>query len=319
MKKVAIIDDYLENALSYADWSVLANECEITVFSDHMNDPEELSQRLVPFDIVCCQRERTIFNRRILESLPNLKLLCSTAPRNAAIDLKTASELGIVVCGTGVPKRDMATAELTWGLILGLTRNIPKEDASIRKGRWQAAMGRDLKGLTLGVVGPGRLGGAVATIALALGMRVVAWSQNLTDQRCMELGIERVEKQTLFSESDVVTVHLVLSERSRLLIGLKEFSLMKGDAIFINTARGPIVDEVALTEALLEGSIGGAGLDVFSQEPLPIDHPLRATPNTLLTSHIGYATRDTFDIFFKHTVENIRSFLDGSPIRVMKV
>ncbi|MDA0369454.1 MAG: D-2-hydroxyacid dehydrogenase family protein [Proteobacteria bacterium] len=317
MPKIAIIDDYVGNVLSYADWSQLPADCSLQVYQAHADGPDALVTRLAPYDIVCCMRERTVFDRAVLARLPNLKLLCSTAAYNAAIDVQAAADLGIKVCGTGAPDPGFATAELTWALILGLTRQVHVEDANMRAARWQTTMGRDLKYLTLGVIGLGRLGTPVARVGAAFGMNVIAWSPNMTEARAREAGASLVTKDILLAQSDVVTVHMALSERTRDLLGADDLRKMKKDAILVNTSRGPLINEAALVQALKENWIAGAALDVFDQEPLPGAHPLRRLPNTLLTPHIGYSTEATYKVFIPETVENIVAFLAGKPIRVM--
>jgi phosphoglycerate dehydrogenase-like enzyme len=317
MPRIAIIDDYAGNVLDYADWSQLPADCPVTVYGTHAENADALVARLAPYEIVCCMRERTQFDRAVLERLPNLKLLCSTAPTNAAIDVQAAQDLSIKVCGTGVPDPGLATAEVTWALILGLTRHIHVEDANMRAARWQTTMGRDLKYLTLGVIGLGRLGTPVARVGAAFGMNVIAWSPNMTEGRAAEAGATLVTKEALLAQSDVVTVHMVLSDRSRDLLGADDLRQMKKDAILVNTSRGPLINEAALIQALKEGWIGGAALDVYDQEPLPGDHPLRRAPNTLVTPHIGYATEATYKVFIPDTLENVQAYLAGAPIRVM--
>lgn len=317
MPKIAIIDDYVGNVRDYADWAQLPDDCAVTVYGSHADNADALVARLEPYDIVCCMRERTRFDRAVLERLPNLKLLCSTAPTNAAIDVQAAQDLGIKVCGTGVPDPGLATSEVTWALILGLTHHIHVEDANMRAARWQTTMGRDLKYLTLGVIGLGRLGTPVARVGAAFGMNVFAWSPNMTQARAAEAGATLVGKEELLAQSDVVTLHMVLSDKTRDLLDADDLRRMKKDAILVNTSRGPLINEAALVQALEEGWIGGAALDVYDQEPLPGDHPLRRAPNTLLTPHIGYATQATYQVFIPDTVENILAYLAGKPIRVM--
>ena len=298
-----------------ADWSSLPSDVDVVVFDDHLYDEDRIAERLRPFDIVVAMRERTPFPRTLLQRLPKLKLLVTTGMRNASIDIAAASDHGVTVCGTdGLP---YPTAELTWALILALARKVPTEDAATRAGAWQVTMGEGLQGKTLGVVGLGRLGSQVATVGVAFGMRVVAWSQNLTHGRASQFDTELVSKDELLSSSDFVTIHLVLSERTRGLIGRRELSLMKPSSYLINTSRGPIVDETALIEALSSSNIAGAGLDVFDVEPLPPDHPLRTLPNTVLTPHMGYVTVETYRIFYGDAVEDISAFLDGCPVRVL--
>ncbi|MBI3757108.1 MAG: D-2-hydroxyacid dehydrogenase family protein [Deltaproteobacteria bacterium] len=315
MARVAILDDYQNVALQMSDWSTLPKDVEVRVFQDHLKDEDSLVGRLKDFDIVMAMRERTPFQRSLFERLPNLKLLTTTGMRNAAIDMQAASDHGVTVCGTGGV--GYPTAELTWGLILALLRHIHREDRAIRGGRWQISMGIDLNGKTLGVIGLGNLGSQVATVGKAFQMNVIAWSQNLTAERAASLGAKLVSKDELLSQSDVVTIHLVLSERTQGLLGARELGLMKSSAYLINTSRGPIVDEEALAEALQHKKIAGAGLDVFGDEPLPLDHPLRHLENTIITPHIGYVTENTYKIFFDQTVENIKAFLDGTAIRVI--
>ena len=315
MSKVAVLDDYQEVALDMADWSSLPADAAVDVFSDHLSEVDDVASRLEPYDVVVAMRERTPFPRSLLERLPNLRLLVTTGMRNASIDVAAARDNGVTVCGTdGVP---YSTAELTWALILALLRKIPTEDRAIRQGDWQVTMGEGLHSKTLGVVGLGRLGSQVATVGGAFGMNVVAWSQNLTAERAAHFGATLVTRDELLSESDVVTIHLVLSGRTRGLIGAEELSLMKPSAYVVNTSRGPIVDEEALIDALRTGTIAGAGLDVFDIEPLPADHPLRSLPNTVVTPHMGYVTAETYRVFYRDAVEDIRLFLAGSPTRVI--
>ena len=315
MTKVAVLDDYQNVAHDMADWSSLPEGVSIDVFQDHLSDEDDVATRLAPYDVVVAMRERTPFQRSLLERLPNLRLLVTTGMRNASIDVAAANDHGITVCGTdGVP---YATAELTWGLILALLRKIPTEDRATREGRWQVTVGEGLHGKTLGVVGLGRLGSQVATVGAAFGMNLVAWSQNLTAERAAEFGATLVTRDELLSTSDIVTTHLVLSDRTRGLFGADELSSMKPSAYLVNTSRGPIVDESALIDALRTGTIAGAGLDVFDIEPLPLNHPLRSLPNTVLTPHLGYVTSETYHVFYGDAVENIRAFLDGNPVRVI--
>ena len=314
--RVAVLDDYQDAALQMTDWSSLSPDTEIQVFRDHLSDLDAVAERLKDFAIVVAMRERTPFRRDLLARLPKLKLLVTTGMRNAAIDLAAAADLGITVCGSGgvLPP----TAELTWGLILALLRHIPREDAATRAGQWQVSMGLGLQGKTLGVIGLGNLGLYVATIGKAFQMDILAWSQNLTAERAAQVGATLVSKDELLSRSDIVTIHLVLSDRTRNLLGVRELGLMKSAAYLINTSRGPIVHEQALIEALQKRTIAGAGLDVFDEEPLPLDHPFRKLTNIVVTPHIGYVTKETYEIFFRHIVEDIRAFLDGKPVRVLR-
>lgn len=315
MARIAILDDYQNVALQMADWSVLPKDAEIRVFSDHLHDQDALAGRLNDCEIVMAMRERTPFPRSLFAQLPKLKLLTTTGMRNAAIDMQAASDHGVVVCGTGGVV--YPTAELTWGLILSLLRHIHREDRATRGGRWQISMGVGLNGKTLGVIGLGNLGSQVAAVGKAFQMNVIAWSQNLTAERAASLGATLVSKDELLAQADVVTIHLVLSDRTRGLIGAHELGLMKPSAYVVNTSRGPIVDEQALVAALQNRQITGAGLDVFDTEPLGLDHPLRTLENTVITPHVGYVTAETYKIFFEQTVENIAAFLDGTPIRVL--
>jgi phosphoglycerate dehydrogenase-like enzyme len=314
--RVAVLDDYQDVALHMTDWNSIAADTEITVFKDHLFDQDAIVKRLKDSPIVVAMRERTPFQHELLKRLPKLKLLVTTGMRNAAIDVAAATALGITVCGTGGVL--YPTAELTWGLILALLRHIPREDKAVRDGQWQVSVGLGVNGKTLGVIGLGNLGSQVAAIGKAFQMKVLAWSQNLTAERAAQVGVELVSKDELLSRSDIVTIHLVLSDRTRNLLGARELGLMRTSAYLINTSRGPIVEEKALIEALQKKTIAGAGLDVFDLEPLSLDHPLRRLENTVITPHIGYVTKETYEIFFRHIVENIRAFLDGKPIRVFK-
>ena len=315
MHRIAVLDDYQSVAARFADWSDVPGPVDVVEFSDHLDDDDALVERLTPFDVVVAMRERTPFPRSLLERLPNLRLLVTTGKRNAAIDVAAAAERGVTVCGTA--SHAAGPVELTWALILAVARHVPEEDASVRAGGWQETVGTDLAGATLGVLGLGRLGERVARIGQAFDMDVVAWSQNLTDERAAEVGVRRVGKDELFATADVLTVHLVLSDRTRGLVGRDELAAMKSSAILVNTSRGPIVDEAALLEALHSCRIAGAGLDVFDAEPLATDHPLRSAPRTVLTPHLGYVTEQTYEIFFREAVEDVAAFVAGRPIRVL--
>lgn len=305
--RVAILDDYQNVAREMADWSVLEGRATVTVFNDHIADEAALVERLKPFDVLCVMRERTPLTRRILEQLPNLRLIASTGPRNASIDLEAAHERDIAVAHTGYISNP--TVELTWALILSGARDIVQEANSVRGGGWQTSVGRDLEGTTLGVLGLGNIGSRVAQIARAFGMHVIAWSEHLDEQRAAAAGALLVTREDLFRQSDILTIHLVLSERTRGLIGEAELALMKPSARLINTSRGPIVDEPALIAALRERRIAGATLDVFDVEPLPAGHPFRTLDNVLCTPHIGYVTRREYEIFYRDSVENIVAWL----------
>jgi phosphoglycerate dehydrogenase-like enzyme len=316
MKPVAILDDYQDVAKVYADWSVLDGRVEVTSFTDHVDDEDELVARLVDFPIVVAMRERTPFPRSVIERLPNLELLVTTGPFNAAIDIHAAAEQGVVMCGTGgVP---FNTSELTWALILACARHIPTEDRNIKSGGWMTTVGSDLYGHTLGLLGAGRLGGAVAQVGAAFGMKIIAWSQNLTDERAAAIGATRVERDALFARADVLSIHLVLSDRTRGLVGARELELMKRSAILVNTSRGPIVDELALADALQRKRIRSAGVDAYSVEPLPADHPFRRLDNIVCTPHLGYVSEDGYRAFFGDIVADIVAYLDGAPVRTIE-
>ena len=315
MVDVAILDDYQDVALSSADWSPVTGRADVTVFTDHVADEAALVQRLAPFDVIVAMRERTAFPATVLDRLPRLRLLVTTGMANASIDLRAAARLGVTVCGTGGSRA--ATPELVWGLILALARHIPQEDAAVRSGGWQRTVGRELAGSTLGLLGLGRIGQRIARYARAFEMNCIAWSQNLTAERAEAAGARLVTKDQLFAEAGIVSVHLKLSERTVGLVGAAELALLGPDGLLVNTSRGPIVDEAALVEALRQGRIGGAALDVFDTEPLPAGHPLRTMPNTVLTPHLGYVSRDAYAVFYAEAVEDIASWLDGSPARLL--
>jgi phosphoglycerate dehydrogenase-like enzyme len=311
---IAILDDYQRVALQYADWKGFPACTRVQVFDNHIADIDALAQRLEPFEIVVAMRERTPFPRRMLERLPNLQLLVTTGMRNASIDTPAATDLGILVCGTrsGGP----TTAELAWGLILGLCRHIPQEFESVKRGGWETTVGTEVRGKTLGLLGLGNLGSSVAIIGKAFGMNLIAWSQNLTAERAHQFGATLVGKEELFTRSDFISIHLVLSDRTRGLVGQRELALMKPSAYLINTSRGPIVDEKALLKTLQEHKIAGAGLDVFEPEPLPSGHPFLDLDNVLLTPHLGYVTQEGYRIMYPDTVEDIKAYLAGKPVRV---
>jgi len=307
--RIAVLDDYQDVALSLADWSVLDARATVTVFNDHLADSDAVVERLQPFEIVCVMRERTPMTRSIIERLPKLRMIASTATQNASIDLKAAEERGVQVVHTGYTSAP--TIELTWALILGSARNLVAENTSLRGGGWQRSVGDDMAGRTLGVLGLGNIGGPVARIGNAFGMKVIAWSQNLTTGRAAEVGATLVSRDELFQEADVVSIHLVLSKRTRGLVGAAELTLMKPTARLVNTSRGPIVVEADLVAALKDKTIAGAAIDVFEQEPLPLDHPFRGLPNLLATPHIGYVSRDLYARFYQDTVANICRWLDA--------
>lgn len=314
--RCAVLDDYQNVALKLADWSKVTNDVDVTVFNEPFQSADEVHRKLQGFHIICAMRERTPFRRNTIEALPDLKLLITTGARNNSFDLKAAAERGIVVCGTrsfGNP-----TTGITFGLILELTRRIGFEHARMKAGEpWQVTIGADIEGLTLGTVGLGKLGQRTAGVAKAFGMNVIAWSQNLTADKARAAGVEYASKEDLFRRSDIVTIHLQLSDRSRGIVGAKELGLMKPTAYLVNTARGPIVEEKALLAALQERRIAGAGLDVFDVEPLPKDHPFRRLDNVVITPHLGYVSLQNYQRYFPDIVEDIRAFLDGKPVRVI--
>jgi phosphoglycerate dehydrogenase-like enzyme len=306
--QVAILDDYQNVAMKMADWSPVAEHADITVFNDHVADPDDLVARLAPFDVVFVMRERTPLSRAIIERLPRLKMIASTGPFNASIDMAAAEEHGIHVGTTGGSVA--STVELTWALILAASHNIVAESVAVRTGRWQTSVGRELAGRVLGVLGLGRIGARVARIGVAFGMEVIAWSQNMTTESAAAAGATYVAKDELFARSDVLTVHLKLGARSTGLVGAAELALMKPTALLVNTSRGPIVDESALVDALRSGGIGGAALDVFDTEPLPVGHPLRTLDNVLATPHIGYVADHGYRVFYRDAVAAIAGWLD---------
>ncbi|MGE0687153.1 MAG: D-2-hydroxyacid dehydrogenase family protein [Dehalococcoidia bacterium] len=313
--KVAILDDYQNVARTSADWGRLPEGTELSVLADHLKDEAAVAERLAGFEVVVAMRERTPFPRSLLTRLPNLKLLVTTGLRNASIDVAAAAEQGVTVCGT--TGMSTGTSELTWGLILSLTRHIHTENRNVREGKWQTTIGPSLEGHTLGLVGLGRLGSNVAKVGLAFGMRVIAWSQNLTPERAEAIGATAVSKEELFSQSDVISVHYILSPRSRGMITAEDFARMKPDALFVNTSRGPIADEAALLDTLRNHRIAGAGLDVFEEEPLPAAHPFLQLDNLLITPHIGYVTTDNYRIFYGDALEDVLAFMNGAPVRVI--
>jgi phosphoglycerate dehydrogenase-like enzyme len=314
MTRVAILDDYQNVALAVANWRSLGPEVAVQAFHERLSG-DALVKRLADFEVIVAMRERTHFTRSVLERLPKLKLLVTTGMRNVAIDAKTAAELGIVVSGTGL--LTPPTAELTWGLILALVRHIPEEAQQMRSEGWQTTVGVGLNGKVLGVVGLGKLGSEVAKVGRAFQMEVIAWSQNLTADHASSLGAKRVEKDELFQGADFVTIHLILSKRTRGLVTARELALMKPEAYLINTSRGPIVEERALIDVLTKHKIAGAALDVFDEEPLPDEHPLRKLDNVLLTPHLGYVTVENYRLAYGDAVEDIRAFLAGHPIRTI--
>lgn len=309
--KVAILDDYQNVALSLADWSAVSRQAKITVFNDHVKEAAKLIKRLQAYDVVCVMRERTPLSREVLQGLPRLKLIASTGPRNASIDMTAASERGIIVTATGYDATP--TIELTWALILAATRHLVWESESVRSGGWQGAIGANLRGNCLGLVGLGNIGKEVARIGMAFGMQVIAWSQNLTEEVANAAGARLVSKDALFREADIVTIHLVLSRRTVGLVGARELGLMKPTGRLINTSRGPIVDQAALIDALRARRIAGAALDVFDAEPLPTSHAFRSLDNVLATPHIGYVTEELYRTFYGDAATSIAAWLDKHP------
>jgi phosphoglycerate dehydrogenase-like enzyme len=305
--KAAILDDYQKVSTSFADWSVITDRIDLTIYDQHESDEIRLIKRLLPFEILCVMRERTPLNWKILSQLPNCKLIVSTGARNASIDLSAAEEFGITVRNTGYLAS--GAPELTWGLLLAIARHIPQESLNLRSGNWQTTIGTDLKGKTIGIIGLGRIGSRIAKYAQAFEMRILAWSPNLTREKAIEAGALSVSKDELFKESDFITIHMVLSERSRELIKMHELKMMKSTAYLINTSRGPLIREADLIEILRERKIRGAALDVYDIEPLNPDHPFRKMDNVLATPHIGFVTEETYRLFYQDTVRAIESWL----------
>ena len=312
--KIGILDDYQDVARSLADWSSL--DADVHVFKAPFADADEVVRQLADFDVLVAMRERTRFPVEVLSRLPSLKLLVSTGTANAAIDVPAARDLGVVVSGTGY--FSYPTAELTWALILAAARKLPQQVQSMRTGGWQLGLGTSVQGLTLGVLGLGNVGELVAAIAHVFGMRVIAWSENLTAERAAEHEVTAVSRERLFAEADVLSIHMVLSQRSRGMVGTSELAMMKPTSILVNTSRGPIVDEDALVDALRRHVISCAAVDVYETEPLPPDHPLRSLDNALLTPHIGYVSQQLYEVFYQDAVEDIAAFIAGSPIRVIR-
>src|SRR5271168_4565506 len=307
--KIAVLDDYQDAAFESANWSVLGHRADIAVFQDHIADPEAMIERLLPFDVICVMRERSPLPRNIIERLPNLKLIASTGSGNASIDVGAAGDHGIKVAHTGY--RSDPTIEFTWALILASARHVVTESNSVRSGGWQKTIGTDLGGKTLGVLGLGRIGSQVARVGRAFGMNLIAWSQNLTTQAAEAAGATLVSKEQLFDQADILTIHLVLSSRTRGLVGAAEMARMKPTARLINASRGPIVDEQALISVLRNRQIAGAAIDVFDIEPLPPSHPFRTLDNVLATPHLGYVSQGLYKTFYEDTVANIRTWLDA--------
>jgi len=314
--RCAVLDDYQQVALTYADWSKVTGDVEVEVFDQPFKSTDEVHRALQGFQIIAMMRERTPFLRNTIEALPDLKLLITTGAGNKSIDLAAAAERGIAVAGTGTYGNP--TTGVTFGLILELTRRIGFENARMKAGApWQVTLGHDIEGMTLGVIGLGKLGRRVSNVAKAFGMKVIAWSPNLTPDKCKEADVDYAGKEDLLRSADIVTIHVQLGDRSRGLLGEQDIALMKPTAFLINTSRGPIVDEKALIAALSNGRIGGAGLDVFNVEPLPIDHPFRKLDNVVLTPHLGYVSVENYKVYYPDIVANIRNFIDGKPIKAI--
>ncbi|MEE4908159.1 D-2-hydroxyacid dehydrogenase family protein [Pseudomonas alliivorans] len=311
---IAVLDDWQNVASNVVDWSPLRSIGEVSFLHEFPADTVVMVQRLRDFDVICVMRERTLFDEALLSQLPRLKLLTTGGMRNAAIDVAAAKRLNITVCGTDSYKH--AAPELTWALIMGITRNLVAEANSLRAGHWQVGLGSDLHGKTLGILGLGSIGKWIARYGQAFGMKVIAWSQNLTPEAAAECGVTYVSKQALFEQSDVLSVHLVLSDRSRGLVDAEALGRMKPGAFIVNTSRGPIIDEAAMIETLQQRRIAGAALDVFDVEPLPENHPFRTLDNVLATPHIGYVTENNYQTFYDRMIENIQAWHAGSPIRV---
>jgi phosphoglycerate dehydrogenase-like enzyme len=317
MVRAAVLDDYQNVGLTFADWSPITRDVEVKVFDKPFANQAEVIKALQGFAIIVGMRERTPFPRKVIEALPDLKLLITTGARNNSFDVKACNERGITVCGTGVV--GSPTTGIAFGLMLELTRRVGFENARLKAGApWQVTIGRDLEGLTLGILGLGKLGQRSATVGKAFGMKTIAWSQNLTPEKAQAGGAELVTKEDLFRSADVVTIHLILSDRSRGLVGAKELGLMKKTSYLVNTSRGPIVDEKALIATLQSKSIAAAGLDVFDVEPLQLDHPFRKMDNVVITPHLGYVSEQNYRKYFPDIVEDIRAWLDGKPVRVVE-
>ena len=315
--RLGILDDYHDAARRVVDWRRLPPYVSVTTFTDNVRG-DALIRRLTPFDILVVMRERSSFARDVIERLPNLKLLVTTGARNLAIDLAACGERGVLVCGTE-SGGGSSTVELTWGLILAVTRRIVEADHALRSASWQPAVGIGLAGRTLGVLGLGRIGSQVARVGLAFGMKVIAWSENLTAERAAAAGCVRVERRELFETADVLSIHLLLTDRTRGIVSRQELGWMKRSAFLINTARAGLVDETALVDALTSGTIAGAGVDVYGVEPLPADAPIRSAPNTVLTPHLGYVTQDNYSLYYSQALEDVEAWLSGRPIRVMSI
>ena len=315
LMKVAVLDDYQNIASSCTDWTRLPSWVKVDFFSKHINKENDLVPRLIDYDVIVGMRERTPFPKTVIDRLPKLKLLITTGFRNASFDLEAATLNGVTVCGT--PTGGEGTTELTWGLIIGLIRNIPTEQELSKQGYWGTTLGGDLKGKKLGILGLGHIGSLVARVGTAFGMDLIAWSQNLTHERAQECGVQLVEKNILFEQSDILTVHLKLSERTKGIIGKNEIQMMKPSSYLVNTSRGPIIEEESILDALRNRKIAGAALDTFNVEPLPMSHKLFKLSNVLMTPHLGYVTEESYKAFFDGVVEDIYSYIENNPVRVL--
>ena len=316
MTRIAILDDYQGVAMECADWDSLPDGCTVTSFGEALGDEDAIANRLKDFDVIIGMRERTPFPKSLINKLPNLKLLITTGLRNMSFDVAAANDQGVVVCGT--VSQATPAAELTWGLVLSLFKQIPLENTVMHAGCWQKAFPATMHGKTIGIIGLGKLGSRIAAYASVFGMKVLAWSPNLTQERANEHNATAVSKEALFSDSDLVTIHMPLVPASRGLVTSEDLGRMKSSAYIVNTSRGPIVDENALADACRNGTIAGAGVDVYDVEPLPTDHPFRSIDNMILTGHIGYVTRDNYEGMYAHAIENITGWLDGTPVRVLE-
>jgi phosphoglycerate dehydrogenase-like enzyme len=314
---VALLDDFQDLGRTMGPWSRLQGRVAVEAFNEAILGEDRLAATLAPFEVIVAMRERTPFPRSLIERLPKLRLLITTGMHNAALDFDALAERGVTVCGT--TSGGASTVELTWALLLAASRHICEEDRAIRNGGWQHTIGPELEGRTLGLLGLGRIGAMMVPVARAFGMRVIAWSQNMTASDASAAGAERVEKEDLFRRSDFVSVHYKLSARSVGIVGAEEIAWMKPTAYLINTSRGQLVDQDALLAALRDGRIAGAALDVYDEEPLPHDHPLRSAPRTVLTPHIGYVATGPYERWWREIVENVEAFLDGEPVRVIGV
>ena len=313
---IAILDDYFDAARHLADWSQLAGRADIRVFTEPLGGEDQAAKKLADFEIIVGMRERTPFPATLIRRLPKLKLLITTGMRNLSFDMEAAHSQGVLICGTGGV--GIPTSELAVGMMIALMRDIPGQFGSMRRGGWQTRPGYDLAGKTLGLLGLGKVGGAVAAVGNAFRMEVIAWSQNLTEQRAAECHARRVEKDELFRQSDVLSIHLLLSDRTRGIVGARELNMMKKTAYLVNTSRGDIVDEAALLKVLQEKRIAGAAIDVYGVEPLPADHAIRKLDNVLLTPHLGYVSVENLSRMYRDAIEDIIAFLDGNPVRVLK-